>query len=69
MLSALIECLPKVFSTSVWEKGCINWNGSDEVSLYARDIATISGMLGNGEPLQVLSRKLLKCMGINDDPQ
>lgn len=66
MLNILIEFLPEVMNRSVVEKKCMN--GSDEISLcsYVRDIATSIGVLGNGEPLQVLSRKMLECMVLND---
>jgi hypothetical protein len=66
MLNILIEFLPEVMNRSVLEKKCMN--GSDEISLYSYvgDIATFIGVLGNGEPLQVLSRKMLECMVLND---
>lgn len=66
MLNILIEFLPEVMNRSVPEKKCMN--GVDEISLYSyiRDITASIGVLGNGEPLQVFSRKLLECMELND---
>jgi hypothetical protein len=64
MLNVLLESLPEVLNRSVLEERCLT--GCDEVFLYMRDIATITGVLGNGEPLQVLSRRLMECMVISD---
>jgi hypothetical protein len=66
MSNILIEFLPEVMNRSVLEKKCMD--DSDEISLssYVRDIAAIIGVLGNGEPLQILSRKMLECMVLND---
>jgi hypothetical protein len=58
MLNVLLESFPGVL-----EGTRVNGN---EVSLYVRDIATVTGVLGNGEPLQVLSRKLLERVVISD---
>jgi hypothetical protein len=65
MLNILIEFLPEVMNRSVLEKKCTN--GADEMSSYSyiRDVAAFIGVLGNGEPLQVFSRKLLECMELS----
>jgi hypothetical protein len=65
MLNILIEFLPEVMYRSLLEKK--HMNGADEISLYpyVRDIATIIGVLGNGEPLQFFSRKLLESMELS----
>ncbi|XP_021914752.1 uncharacterized protein LOC110827415 isoform X2 [Zootermopsis nevadensis] len=64
MLNVLVELLPEIFSDYVQEKE--DAAGSVETSSFLRDIAISIGVLGNGEPLQILSRKLLECMAIGD---
>jgi hypothetical protein len=59
MLNVLLESLPGAV-----EGTCVS--GCDDVALYVRDIVTVIGVLGNGEPLQVFSRKLLECVVISD---
>jgi hypothetical protein len=64
MLNVIVELLPAILNEGVQEKGITG--GAAEPS-YIRDIAISIGVLGSGEPLQVLSRKLLECTMISDN--
>jgi hypothetical protein len=57
ILNIVVEFVSKVFSGCVQEKE--GKTGFPDTSSYIRDIATALGVLGNGEPLQVISKKLL----------
>lgn len=58
MLNIVVELVSVVLNSGVHEKE--GATGSPEMSSYVRDIATTIGVLGNGEPLQVISKKLLE---------
>lgn len=58
MLNVLIELLPEIFSDCA--------TGPIETLSFVRDIAISIGVLGNGEPLQIIARKLLECMAVTN---
>jgi hypothetical protein len=64
MLNVLLELLPEIFSEYV--QGKEGATCRVETLPYVRDIATNIGVLGDGEPLQVISRKLLECLVVSD---
>ena len=64
MLNIVVEFVSEVFSGCVQEKE--GMAGSPEMSSYIRDIATSIGVLGNGEPLQVIAKKLLEYVVVSD---
>jgi hypothetical protein len=64
MLNILVESVSEVLNGCVQEKE--GTTGSPGISSYIRDIATAIGVLGNGEPLRVIAKKLLEYMEVCD---
>lgn len=64
MLNIVVEFVSEVLNSCVQEKE--GRAGSPEMSSYVRDIATCVGVLGNGEPLQVIAKKLLEYVVVSD---
>jgi hypothetical protein len=64
MLNIVMEFLSEVLDGCVQEKE--GTAGSPEMSSYIRDIATSVGVLGNGESLQVIAKKLLEYVVVSD---
>ena len=64
MLNIVVEFVSEVLNGCVQEKE--GTTGSPEMSSYIRDIATSIGVLGNGEPLQVIAKKLLEYVVVSD---
>jgi hypothetical protein len=64
MLKILVEFISEVLN------GCVqveeSMTGSPEISSCIRDIATAIGVLGNGEPLRVIAKKLLEYVVVCD---
>ncbi|XP_069668993.1 uncharacterized protein [Periplaneta americana] len=59
IINVLVELLPEILNETTREN---EEAASDDVSSYVTEISTIIGILGNGEPLQILARKLMECM-------
>jgi len=64
MLNIVVEFVSEVLSGCVQEKE--GTTGAPEMSSYIRDIATSVGVLGNGEPLKVIAKKLLEYVVVSD---
>lgn len=64
MLNIVVEFVTEVLNGCVQEKE--GTAGSPEMLSYIRDIATSVGVLGNGEPLQVIAKKLLEYVVVSD---
>ena len=64
MLNIVVEFVSEVLNGCVQEQE--GMTGSPEMSSYIRDIVTSIGVLGNGEPLQVIAKKLLEYVVVSD---
>lgn len=64
MLNIVLEFVSEVLNGCVQEKE--GTTVSPEMSSCIRDIATSVGVLGNGEPLQVIAKKLLEYVVVSD---
>jgi len=64
MLNIMVEFVSEVLNGCVQEKE--GATDSPEMSSCIRDMATSIGVLGNGEPLQVIAKKLLEYVVISD---
>ena len=64
MLNIVLEFVSEVLNGCV--QGKEGTTDSPEMSSCVRDIATSIGVLGNGEPLQVIAKKLLEYVVVSD---
>lgn len=64
MLNVVVELVTEVLNSCVQAKE--GTTDSPETSSYIRDVATTIGVLGSGEPLKVISKKLLEYVVVTD---
>ena len=64
MLNVVVELVTEVLNSCVQAKE--GTTDSPETSSYIRDVATTIGVLGSGDPLKVISKKLLEYVVVTD---